>query len=335
MTERLEQIALPRRVEEALTDWARPAPTDGAFAAELARTLHRVRQTPIGSTASSLLAPPELTESEGRAQLPSFDDELLAPMQSGEHLRLEVSTLPSAPPTQQPRVSTSGRLWLLGLGTAAAAAAVLTFGLERPHSSTTTVVVTGPDQPSPVDPSLPAVAGPSTEPGPVLSVAGLDSSRIPPSQPPRSSRASTGGAGIPTPAAGLTTPEPDLSHEPAMLPAAGPATLAEQPSPGAISAALARPLARAASCLSPRPTALSVPVTVTFQANGSVQGVSISPVGLDQQQEGCLRQALLTAKTEPFARSRFEVRSTVSVPASQKPILPASKHGSVDGDPSD
>ncbi len=321
MTGKLEQVVLPQPVEDALSRWAHPTPDPGAFAEQLERTLLRVHQTPIGSTADNLLAAPDLEDAEARAELPSFDDELPAPMQSGEHLRLEVAKFPAVSASQRPHLTASRYLWLLGVGSAAAAALVLVFGMERPPSSTTTVVVTNPDSPTPTAPTVPTSETVPAESNLIHSVASLGSVESAPPRAQKGTRSTTAGAASPKPAT-LIPSEPDLTDEPAMLPAAGPASLVEHPSQGAVAAALARPIARAGTCLIPQSNPISIAVGVTFQADGSVQRVNLPGGLLSAKEESCVRQALLGAKTEPFARSRFEVRTSLSVPASQKPSTP-------------
>lgn len=106
--------------------------------------------------------------------------------------------------------------------------------------------------------------------------------------------------------------EPVTPDEHPLVPAAGPSNLAERPSLGALSAALASSIPLAQRCLTPELP--SVGVRIVFQSSGSVQSVQASATHIAAEVRNCLERAFSRAHVEPFAQPRVEVTRMISLP---------------------
>lgn len=267
-------------------------------------------------------------------------DELRAPLQSGEHAPLRLPTQDcGASEVREARLRVADvrplrrqpLYWLAGsLGTLAAAAAVVLFVQRARQEPLETALGLAPDgfvakselaasnavpprEPTPAaetpiddSPHGDVAALPQTK-AEIGHVAPIKPSIVAPARVAQMAKGS-GPAHAPSPDSNAPITEKEID----LTPAAGPASLDENPAPGAVMAALARTNSDAQRCLSP--SLPKVPVRVTFRSDGGVQKVDISKSGVDPSTHRCLERALGTARVAPFARARFAVNTTVSLP---------------------
>ena len=239
-----------------------------------------------------------------------------------------------------------GLLMLGGMVAAAAVAAGVFVGMrgQAPEAATPVAVAapppgapqSNPGVPAPIaqadkgiDPStLPpadtAAAGPALSPGaarPPVAVAAATATAtaaaqdpklvavIPAAAPPAASAGSDQAlhqlmqqaAGVTPSTTSVTTPDAPLAASPGSVPF--------KPSMGAINGALGAALPGARACLGPDDPISRA--TVTFQSDGSVQGVSVSGGAAGKPAEGCIRAALLKARVQPFAVPTFSAPTTI------------------------
>lgn len=96
----------------------------------------------------------------------------------------------------------------------------------------------------------------------------------------------------------------------AMRPAADvPGTLPQEPSVGAVQAALGQVLGSARVCVAGHSD--SSRATVTFDSTGVVRAVSVTGPAQGTPAEKCIQTALSAARMAPFAQSSFSARTTV------------------------
>jgi hypothetical protein len=141
-----------------------------------------------------------------------------------------------------------------------------------------------------VPPALVAVIPTTTAPAPTSSDQNLQSMM----------QQAAGSSPTATPAAAPTTTDTPL-------PAPGSVPL--KPSQGAIQGALGAALPGARACLGADDPISHA--TVTFQSDGSVQGVAVSGGAAGKPAEACIRSALGKARVTPFAQPTFTASTTV------------------------
>jgi hypothetical protein len=332
-------------------------PTDAEWQSRLERTLRRVRDLSPSASGGSEGAVAETAINDDqvlRTPLPveagepepvdpygfvadqaAAYDELRAPLQSGEHPPLRLA----APVDDQRVIASDTRsegdlirvpnrvYWTAGgLGTLAAAAAIVIFlGKRAPVEITTPAAdlqVNRVEQNHASAPAESAVRGEhpivTASPQPKAAELALEAKSASPTGQNMATRTAANHERPklnPAPTELGTVP---ASNEPELVPAAGPASLIDHPSTGAVNAALARRLQEAQRCLSPR-----VPTTgvrLTFRSLGTVQSVEILNSAADSTTRACVQEALESAKVEPFARTQYDVTTTISLPpAAAKP----------------
>lgn len=340
MTYPRQPLAPAERLDELLKHQPLPAaePTSAEWSTRLEQTMQRVRAMPrpgthvdaLDSDIEDVLATPlpvEPGEPEPsdpyafEADKGATYDLLRAPLKSGEHAPLRLAAPPvGAVGAAESRPATSrGRLLLLATSVGAlAAAAALVIALRTPTRDAPTSPLAKEIAEQPAAPAMLAAA----EPAASVAVAATPQTEALPTEAKAAPATHSGtnlqrnhAAAAPAVAAAKAAPAPD---EPELVPAAGPSSLVDHPSTGAISAALSRRLPEAQRCLPP-----SVPSTgarLTFRSNGTVQKVELQHPSLDGSARSCLIQALSGVRVEPFARSQFDVNATISQPAARNTL---------------
>jgi hypothetical protein len=94
---------------------------------------------------------------------------------------------------------------------------------------------------------------------------------------------------------------------PGMQVAVGPGGMPEQPSFGAVQAAIAGVLGAARACVAGQDASSSA--VLVFGSDGRVQSVTVSGPAAGTPSEGCIRNALKQARVEPFAKPSFTVKT--------------------------
>ncbi|MGC4063484.1 MAG: hypothetical protein QM784_02295 [Polyangiaceae bacterium] len=267
-------------------------------------------------------------------------DPLRAPLKSGEHAQLPTATQPhhgistaATIDTARTRKRPSFLVWG-GAGTLAAAAALVLAlrPASPPIGSEATKVVaadknvtTAHQQPSP------AQAGPGISPtSPALAKATTESAATDATQATApagettqeavaamarasASKVVVGGGAMPKAMKGSAASRaPAAAAEPALEPAAGPTSLPDHPSTGAVSAALSSRTSAARACVSTG--GKRVMVAITFRSSGEVQQVAVADPSLTATERKCISSAFAGAKVDPFARARFDVNYPLSLP---------------------
>jgi hypothetical protein len=250
-------------------------------------------------------------------------DELHVPMQSGEHFPLSAG-YGEHPGIANVSVLEPQREWrwvnwaAVGAGALAAAAALALY-VQRQHSS-------------PVDLQLALEAGSPSAAMADSALASRDGAH-PHANPEAILNRAPAAADLPTaeavaaatavhPVGGASrvksghAPAVDEQSaakgntEPELVPAAGPSTLIDHPSSGAISAALAKRLPEAQRCVAPGEA--NLPVRVVFASSGNVEHVEVLAPAARADTRSCVERALKLLNVEPFARSQYAVNVTVS-----------------------
>ncbi|HEY5961044.1 MAG TPA: hypothetical protein VIV60_31020 [Polyangiaceae bacterium] len=319
-------------------------PNEAGWSARLESTLERI--LPDSSALPSFddealnvletPLPPEMGEpvatdpyglSDGREA--NFD-ELHTPMQSGEQSPLGIGGYGFQPGVDPKVTSLESRRqlrwlnWTAVVAGSLAAAAALALFVQRQRSSD-------------LEPQLAVAPGPNpsasregSEPireRLVANAASTDNAvaaaNLPKAEGPMDDHAGTevavaatrttaGAARGKSMSAAAVQPEVVAQHdaEPQLVPAAGPSTLMDHPSTGAVSAALARRLPEAQRCLTGGEAGQSV--RVVFRSAGSVERVDVLNPETKPDTRNCIDRALKQLRVDPFARSLYDVTVTVS-----------------------
>jgi len=327
MSDRVSRPDRLERAEQLLSVWSEASSDELRWVAMHESILRRIGEAPrIG--AEELLTPPLPRQPEE----PETSESTAGLHQSGERStfvgRWPAETTRSAPKTeyQEPQE----RRWTLpkhgrrlgalaavaSLAAVAAAIALLYVRTPLEPGSVSEVRVQAPRESAPnIVPAVASVLPRDSVPSsPVEAKRAINS----PTRVSRTARTTARAAVAKSTAKKVNAPSaPDAEsslerQDPTMTPASGPSNLPDHPTTGAVQAAVSGPMARARLCA----TGLAGPISVslTFAASGRVQDVQVGPPARDTPAESCIASALVSARTEPFARGTYEVPLTL-IPA--------------------